>query len=141
MLYMQQVRVSVDHHVSALGLGSELGGGDVFLAGQVARPPAGPRGSKITGGPGAYAARSSDQPAAKDPLDAELVQLAVDFVAQPLIVRTAQDVVSDIDQHHVLVWPGGRELPGQLDAHRASPDQHDSTGPLQSRIHTAVAID
>jgi hypothetical protein len=41
----------------------------------------------------------------------------------------------------VLVWPGGRDLPGQLEAYRAGPDQHDSTGPLQSRMRTAVAID
>src|SRR4029450_4766323 len=33
----QQVRVSVDHHVSALDLGGEFGGGDVFLAGQLTR--------------------------------------------------------------------------------------------------------
>ena len=65
------------------------------------------------------------QRAAEDQLDAELVELAAQLVAQRLVVRARQDVRRDVGDRHMLVGEERLDLAGELEpGGPGADDQH-----------------
>jgi len=78
---------------------------------------------------------------AQDSLDSQVVELAGELVTQPLVVRTGQDLVGQVDQHDVFFRPHGGDLTGEFQPDRTGAEQHDPVCAGEVGVRDAVAAD